>query len=123
MKKYLVHLNGEAYEVEIEEVDAGACEKSSEDKKVEEKNIDEEKQKEEIKSDGNGEYVTAPMPGKILRIESKEGESVKAGENILILEAMKMENEIMASRDCTILKLLVKEGDTVDTGEKLALVK
>ena len=63
--------------------------------------------------------VTAPMPGKILRILVKEGESVKTGQGLLILEAMKMENEIPSPKDGVIKKILVKEGDTVDTGQPL----
>ena len=63
--------------------------------------------------------VTAPMPGKILRILVKEGESVKTGQGLLVLEAMKMENEIPAPKDGVVKKILVKEGDTVDTGQAL----
>ncbi|ASJ04783.1 pyruvate/oxaloacetate carboxyltransferase [Thermococcus barossii] len=63
--------------------------------------------------------VTAPMPGKILRILVKEGEEVKTGQGLLILEAMKMENEIPAPKDGVVKKILVKEGDTVDTGQTL----
>ena len=63
--------------------------------------------------------VTAPMPGKILRILVKEGEEVKTGQGLLTLEAMKMENEIPSPKDGVIKKILVKEGDTVDTGQAL----
>ncbi|ACJ16392.1 oxaloacetate decarboxylase, alpha subunit [Thermococcus onnurineus NA1] len=63
--------------------------------------------------------VTAPMPGKILRILVKEGDQVKTGQGLLILEAMKMENEIPAPKDGTIKKILIKEGQTVDTGQPL----
>ena len=63
--------------------------------------------------------VTAPMPGKILRILVKEGEEVKTGQGLLILEAMKMENEIPSPKDGVVKKILVKEGDTVDTGQAL----
>ncbi|ASJ09428.1 pyruvate carboxylase [Thermococcus siculi] len=63
--------------------------------------------------------VTAPMPGKILRILVKEGEQVKTGQGLLILEAMKMENEIPAPKDGVVKKILIKEGDTVDTGQAL----
>ncbi|ASJ07345.1 pyruvate/oxaloacetate carboxyltransferase [Thermococcus pacificus] len=63
--------------------------------------------------------VTAPMPGKILRILVKEGDSVKTGQGLLVLEAMKMENEIPAPKDGVVKKILVKEGDTVDTGQAL----
>ena len=63
--------------------------------------------------------VTSPMPGKILRILVKEGESVKTGQGLVVLEAMKMENEIPAPKDGVVKKILVKEGDTVDTGQPL----
>ncbi|WP_206203388.1 MULTISPECIES: pyruvate/oxaloacetate carboxyltransferase [unclassified Thermococcus] len=63
--------------------------------------------------------VTAPMPGKILRILVKEGDQVKTGQGLLILEAMKMENEIPAPKDGIIKKILIKEGQTVDTGQPL----
>ncbi len=67
--------------------------------------------------------VTAPMPGKILRILVKEGDKVKTGQGLLVLEAMKMENEIPAPKDGMIKKILVKEGDTVDTGQSLIEIK
>jgi len=63
--------------------------------------------------------VTAPMPGKILKILVKEGEQVKTGQGLLILEAMKMENEIPAPRDGIVKRILVKEGDTVNTGDPM----
>ncbi|WP_297436365.1 pyruvate/oxaloacetate carboxyltransferase [Thermococcus sp.] len=66
-----------------------------------------------------GGVVTAPMPGKILRILVKEGEEVKAGQGLLTLEAMKMENEIPAPKNGVIKKILIKENDTVNTGDPL----
>ena len=63
--------------------------------------------------------VTSPMPGKILRILVKEGEQVKTGQGLVVLEAMKMENEIPAPKDGVVKKILIKEGDTVDTGQPL----
>ena len=67
----------------------------------------------------SGNAVTAPMPGKILRILVNEGEKVKVGQGLLVLEAMKMENEIPAPKDDVIIKILVNEGETVDTGQPL----
>ncbi|WP_048148818.1 pyruvate/oxaloacetate carboxyltransferase [Palaeococcus ferrophilus] len=63
--------------------------------------------------------VTAPMPGKILRILVKEGEEVKTGQGLLVLEAMKMENEIPSPMDGVVKRVLVREGETVDTGRAL----
>ena len=63
--------------------------------------------------------VGAPMPGKILNIKVSEGQAVKFGEVVVIMEAMKMETEIVAPADGTVSKILVKAGDSVDTGAAL----
>ncbi|MGL4676132.1 MAG: biotin/lipoyl-containing protein [Brevinema sp.] len=68
---------------------------------------------------GKGEGVIAPMQGNIWKILKKVGDTIKAGETILILEAMKMENNIVSPKDGTIVSLLVKEGDTVESGATL----
>jgi biotin carboxyl carrier protein len=66
--------------------------------------------------------VLAPMPGKILGINVKKGDGVKRGAVICILEAMKMENEIMASQDGTIGDIQVTVGQTVSTGDALVVI-
>ena len=63
--------------------------------------------------------VESPMPGKILNIKVSEGQAVKFGEVVVIMEAMKMETEIVAPADGTVSKILVKAGDSVDTGAAL----
>ena len=63
--------------------------------------------------------VEAPMPGKILNIKVSEGQAVKFGEVVVIMEAMIMETEIVAPADGTVSKILVKAGDSVDTGAAL----
>ena len=63
--------------------------------------------------------VEAPMPGKILNIKVSGGQAVKFGEVVVIMEAMKMETEIVAPADGTVSKILVKAGDSVDTGAAL----
>ena len=63
--------------------------------------------------------VEAPMPGKILNIKVSEGQAVKFGEVVVIMEAMKMETEIVDPADGTVSKILVKAGDSVDTGAAL----
>ena len=91
--KYVATINGKKYEVEVEKLEA-------------------------YKSlDRNG--VEAPMPGKILNIKVSEGQAVKFGEVVVIMEAMKMETEIVAPADGTVSKILVKAGDSVDTGAAL----
>ena len=63
------------------------------------------------------------MPGNIMRVDVKEGDSIKKGDVIVILEAMKMENEIMAPHDGTVTSVMVKKGDTVDTGALIATIQ
>jgi len=63
--------------------------------------------------------IKAPMPGIIIGIEVKEGDKIKEGDTLLILEAMKMENAILSSRDATVKSILVKNGDTVEKNKLL----
>ena len=70
-----------------------------------------------------GEKVSAPMPGTILQIKKNGGEPVRKGEIIMILEAMKMENEIIAPRDGVIAQITVAKGSTVSTGDVLAVLQ
>ena len=71
---------------------------------------------------GAGEAVNAPMPGNILKVNVKVGDAVKSGTVLVVLEAMKMENEIMASKDGTVTQVLVSKGSTVDTGAPLVVI-
>ncbi len=70
-----------------------------------------------------GEKIVAPMPGAILQIKKNAGEAVKKGETIIILEAMKMENEIMAPRDGVIAQITITQGAMVNTGDALAVMQ
>ena len=69
-----------------------------------------------------GETVSAPMPGAILRVEVSQGQAVKSGQLLLVMEAMKMENEILAPRDGTVAQVLVQKGTAVDTGAPLLVL-
>ena len=70
----------------------------------------------------SGTQITSPMPGTILKLNVAEGQAVKAGDVVLVLEAMKMENEIVAPCDGTIKQILVSKGSTVDTDQILAVL-
>ncbi|SFL51241.1 biotin/lipoyl-containing protein [Pelosinus propionicus] len=72
-----------------------------------------------LSAGGDGEKVTAPMPGKIIEIHVHEGERVKKGQALLIMEAMKMHNPILAANDGTISKLFVKVNESVQSGQPL----
>lgn len=69
-----------------------------------------------------GDEIMAPMPGAILDVRCQAGKVVKAGDVLFILEAMKMENEICASRDGTITAVCVNKGSTVETGTTLCTI-
>ena len=67
--------------------------------------------------------LTAPMPGKIVRILVTPGASVEAGEGVLVVEAMKMQNEVKSPKKGTVQKILVTEGAAVNSGDVLAIVE
>ncbi len=69
-----------------------------------------------------GETVAAPMPGNILRVDVKEGDKVKSGQILVILEAMKMENEIVAPKDATVVQVATSKGAVVETGTPLIVL-
>ena len=69
-----------------------------------------------------GETVAAPMPGNILRVDVKQGDTVKEGQILVILEAMKMENEIVAPKDGTVAQVVTSKGAVVDTGSPLVII-
>ena len=71
---------------------------------------------------GDGAKVLAPMPGNILGVNVTVGQAVKKGDVMFILEAMKMENEIVAPEDGTVKQILAQKGATVDTDEVLAVI-
>ena len=69
-----------------------------------------------------GETVSAPMPGTILKVNVTEGQSVKAGDVLCVLEAMKMENEIKAPKDGKVAQIVAAKGANVDTGAALVVI-
>ena len=104
MKKYRVTVNGTAYEIELEELTGAAPAPAP------------------AAAPAGGEQVTSPMPGTILSINVAAGDTVKRGQVLMVLEAMKMENEILAPRDGTVAQVAVSKGSTVDTGALLVVL-
>lgn len=69
-----------------------------------------------------GEPVKSPMPGNILKINVAAGQAVKEGEVLIVLEAMKMENDVVAPRDGTVAQIVVSKGAVVETGTTLVVL-
>ena len=75
---------------------------------------------------GTGEgpqKLVAPMPGKVVRLIANEGDAIEAGKGVLVVEAMKMQNELKATKSGTVQKILVSEGAAVNAGDVLAIIE
>ena len=109
MRKFQVNVNGTKYEVEVEEIDANAIPKAA---------------AEPVKaaSAGAGTEVRSPMPGNILQVNVNPGDTVKEGQQLMILEAMKMENEILAPCAGRITSIGVAKGSSVESGALLCTI-
>lgn len=116
MKNYTITVNGNVYDVTVEEGAAGAA--TSAPKAAAPKAA---APKAAPKAAGQGSVkVNSPMPGKILSVKTSVGQAVNKGEVLMILEAMKMENEVVAPEDGTVASIDVAAGDSVEAGVVLA---
>ncbi|MBQ3817407.1 MAG: biotin/lipoyl-binding protein [Clostridia bacterium] len=121
MKKYNVTVNGTAYEITIEAVDASrVTSKPAAPAKAE--TAPDKPANPAPASNAGGETVSSPMPGTILSVNIQNGDSVKKGDILMVLEAMKMENEIMSPCDGTISSVNVSKGSAVETGAVLCVI-
>lgn len=134
-KKLKITVEGKTYEVEVEEIKEvqgsttasvsrpAAPAPAPSVPKAETKPAAQQPAKEAAKpAPGAGEVVPAPIPGKVLTIKVQPGDTVGAGQVILILEAMKMENEITAPVDGQIKEILVVEGQAVNSGDAMLVI-
>lgn len=129
MKKFNIKVNGISYEVEIEEVKEGAPQAAAPQvtkvtPKVAAPKVEAPKAPaKEAVAAGAGEHsIDAPMPGKIVKVLVEEGQSIKAGDVLLVLEAMKMQNEITADADGTVKAVNVEAGQNVKVKESLVIL-
>ena len=132
MKKFNIKVNGISYEVEIEEIKEGAPQAAAPTlakvtpkvaaPKVAAPKV-EAKEKEAVAAGAGEHSIDAPMPGKIVKVVVEEGQSVKAGDVLLVLEAMKMQNEIKARQGGRIAQMKVKQGDNVEMRQLLCLIE
>lgn len=114
MKKYRVTVNGTAYEIELEELTgtAPAAATAAPAPAPAPSSVP-----------AGGEQVTSPMPGTILAVNVAAGDTVKRGQVLMILEAMKMENEIMCPCDGKIASVNTSKGATVESGTLLCVIQ
>ena len=122
MKKYKVNVNGTAYEIEIElmsEEEAASAKQAPASAPA----AAPVAAPAPAQAPGAGEEVKAPMPGTILSVNVKAGDAVKKGQVLMILEAMKMENEIMAGSDGTVTAVMVAAGQAVEAGAALCTIQ
>lgn len=119
MKNYTITVNGNVYDVTVEEGAAGAAGAATSAPKAAAPKA--AAPKAAPKAAGQGSVkVNSPMPGKILSVKTSVGQAVKKGEVLMILEAMKMENEVVAPEDGTVASIDVAAGDSVEAGVVLA---
>ena len=122
--KYVVNLNGKKYEVDVSESDAvllnvsDAAPVAPAAAPVQAAPAT----APAAQSTAEGAKVLSPMPGTILEVKVQNGQAVKAGDVMFILEAMKMENDIVAPQDGTVKQIVVSKGASVDTDAVLAVI-
>ena len=109
MKKYRVTVNGTVYEVELEEL-TGSAPVSAPAAPA-------------PAAPAAGEQICAPMPGNILAVNVTAGQTVKKGDVLMVLEAMKMENEIMCPRDGVVASVNTSKGASVESGTLLCVLQ
>lgn len=120
MKNYTITVNGNVYDVTVEENGASQA-PSAPRAQAPAPRASQAAPKAAAPAGAQGSVkVNAPMPGKVLAIKANAGQAVKKGEVVLLLEAMKMENEIVAPQDGTIASINVAVGDSVEAGVVLA---
>lgn len=117
MKNYRITVNGVEYEVSVEELGADAV--SSAPAAAPAAAAKPAAPAAPAAGNAGSIKITAPMPGKILEVKYKVGDSVKKGDSVVVLEAMKMENEIFAGEDGTVASIEVSTGDMVESGAVL----
>ena len=126
MRKYIVRINGSVYEVEVEELsgfEAQSVERQAQAPSVQAPPVQAPPvQAPPVQAppvSTGGKSITAPMPGSIISVNVKPGDRFKSGQVLLVLEAMKMENEIMAPHDGVAVSVNVTNGASVNSGDVL----
>lgn len=121
MRKFIVNVNGSSYEIEVEEIAAGSAPVAA-PVAAAPVAAPAPVAAAPVAPAAGQESLEAPMPGNILDVRVKAGDSVKGGSVLLVLEAMKMENEIFAPRDAKVVAVNVTKGSTVNAGDVLVVL-
>ena len=124
MKNLKITVNGTVYDVQVEETEgdvsaAAAAPAAAPAPAPAKAAAPEKKPAAKPAAPAGGEVISSPMPGTIVSVAVSAGQSVKKGAVLVVLEAMKMENEIMAPHDAKIAAVLVNKGDSVESGTPL----
>ena len=126
-REFTVEVNGKRFEVSLEERGAPAIPTpnggGASGGRMERPDVAEEDDGQEVVLEGDGETVTAEMQGTILSVNVDEGDEVAAGDVVCVLEAMKMENDVVADMGGVVSQVLVGEGDSVDMGDVLVVLE
>ena len=124
MRRFNITVNGVSYDVEVEEVSGNAAPAAAPKAApaAAPKAAPKAVAPKAAAPVAGGEQVKAPMPGNVLDVKVSVGQQVKKGDILLILEAMKMENEINAPKDGTVAQVAVTKGATVDSGAVLVVL-
>lgn len=122
IRKFRVKVEEETFQIEVEEIGAIGTPPSVETVPVEEiaapvQRV--EAQPKLVKVAAALGIIAAPLPGKVSSLEVKPGDALKRGDLLLLIEAMKMENELFAPYDCTVKEVFVTVGQMVETGDRL----
>ncbi len=112
MKRYAITVNGVVYDVTVDETGAAPAPVAPAPVAA----------APAAAPVAGGTQITSPMPGSILDVKVNVGDAVSNGQVLVLLEAMKMENEICAPADGKVLSVNVKKGDTVDTGSLMVVI-
>ncbi len=117
METYIIRINGEEYEVEVEK--KGSAGQASAQARAEAPKAAKAAAK---KAAAAGEPVVCGTSGKVFKIVSHEGQEVKSGDTVIILEAMKMEIPVVSPKDGTVSKIVVSEGENTSSGQTVAYI-
>jgi glutaconyl-CoA decarboxylase len=124
--KYRVTLNGKVYEVEVERGEAiitNEYEAASFSAPVSaQPTYAAQPAPAAQAAPAAGEVINSPLPGVVVNVKVSAGDKDKKGQTLLLIEAMKMENEVVAPRDCAVVQIIAKPGATVSTGDPLLVI-